>query len=94
MNPFLRITWVQQPPRWLEGKFIWQFSQLCCMGMLSQDEVDLCHLVLGHLRGLNYHIVLVTNIDLQRERERERERERDFIIIFGEGECFLCIFLL
>ena len=34
-----------------------KFSQLCWMGMLSQYEVELCHLVLQHLRQftLPYH---------------------------------------
>ena len=31
----------------MKGKLIWQFSQLYyCMGMLTQEEMDLCHLVL------------------------------------------------
>ena len=48
---------ITQQIRRMKGKLIWQFSQLCCMGILSQEEIDLCHLVLQHLRGfpLHYH---------------------------------------
>ena len=48
---------IAQQIRRMKGKLIWQFSQLCCMGILSQEEIDLCHLVLQHLRGfpLHYH---------------------------------------
>ena len=48
---------VAQQVRRMKGKLIWQFSHLCCMGTLSQEEMDLCHLVLLHLRGfpLHYH---------------------------------------
>jgi hypothetical protein len=36
----------------IKGQLFWQFSQLCCMGTLSPDELDLCHLVIQHLRRL------------------------------------------
>ena len=36
----------------IRGKLIWQFSQLCCMGTLSPDELHLCRFVLQHLRRL------------------------------------------
>ena len=37
----------------MKGKLMWQFLQLCCMGTLSQHEVDLFHLVLQQLRGFS-----------------------------------------
>ena len=48
---------VTQQLRRMKGKLIWQFLQLCCVGTLSKDEVELCHLILQHLRGfpLPYH---------------------------------------
>ena len=37
----------------IRGKLIWQFSQLCCMGTLSPNELHLCRFVLQHLRRLS-----------------------------------------
>ena len=48
---------VTQQLRRMKGKLMWQFSQLCGLGTLSREEIEVCHLVLQHLRGfpLHYH---------------------------------------
>jgi hypothetical protein len=52
---FAGLSGVSQHICRIKGQLFWQFSQLCCMGTLSPDELDLCHLVIQHLRRLTLH---------------------------------------
>ena len=58
-NEFLydELDGVTQQLHRMKGMMIWQFSQLCCLETLPQEEIELCHLVLQHLRvfPLRYH---------------------------------------
>ena len=83
----------------IRGKLIWQFSQLCCMGTLSPNELHLCRFVLQlqHLRRLSLpHHYLWRSFDSKvffvlsccfniniHLRERERERERDVVSLLS-----------
>jgi hypothetical protein len=61
---------------------IWQFSQLCWMGTLLTEAVDLCHLALQHLRRLTLEVVFFvlsccfnTNTHLRKRERKEGHPE-------------------
>ena len=57
-NEFLfdGLRGIPQKLRRMKGKLIWQFSQLCCMGTLFQDEVDYVNKYYNSREGLPCHI--------------------------------------